>query len=779
MHSISEYLQNNNFEKSFQKDIICFGNQNKNVPLPATNKSNYIINFMGLKVHNKDVENYIELFKDYTNLSDMHNRLLGSYADPSTMAQALNDYLGKRKITKNELMSEVIDNLSNTFERLKAVQVIMVENSKKSGLQIISNGRYEQVRNIYHDLLQRPETFNRYVFNEDKQLLETNSLPELLDKQINDFKHIINAILPKVINSKTLLTDDPSNLQRLLSDDVVRGLVLDELDKENNQNQKPKENNEIDYNLTPSELTLESAIKVLEIINKKFDITLMARTAKKFYSPFSSNERVPENYYQNKMLGTRQEPKNFYEAEFLKQTLKDSKGINSKNIIIVTPKNAASDIVEKVKSMNKGYLFIEDWFYKYCLGDNNEREKIITDLIKASNNNQAEEIRSRANDLNNYLENFIRIYDIKKPENNDKLNTAMKDFSKQICMSEISKGYFLEVGKDATDFIKLFAGLYAFGEGFQKIARNFDGGSMAIIGETAVSLSKDVSEACQNYLKWKQEFGDEEAKELFEKTISHIISAGGPTLALDLAAYGTPLRNIVMRNASCVSMYAEVIGTFKKYYAKLEDLIQKGLKKVPDEYKQDPDKATRWKLTETWKAFAAHSLNRGEFMGILFSQPFAIAAPFLCGASYPVGAGTLFVLFDQTLEAWISNTYLVLDSSKWHRFKNKLKKKFLNNKKANLTAQEYIELRKTISTRFIESDIGQSGLKATVNGIKLIPKRLTSGIKKGYSKIFNLVSKSIGKVVSKVCIKHLDKKYIERLNQKIQNDPKAIKVVSE
>lgn len=274
-----------------------------------------------------------------------------------------------------------------------------------------------------------------------------------------------------------------------------------------------------------------------------------------------------------------------------------------------------------------------------------------------------------------------------------------------------------------------------------------------------MGVADSLTSACTNYLQWRNELGEEKAKEHFKSVVANVMTFALPTLALKLSPEDGPLQHWIFRNASAVDAYSGVITTFTEYYSKLEELIDKGAKKVPDDIKDDPKKVARWKLTEAWKAFTAHSLNRGQTMGIVVSQPFALAAQPIMKVLAPVGARPLLIAVAGTLECWTSSIYLLMDSANWKRFKNRLKKSLVKEDKAEMTPEKFMELRKSIMSKVVESQAGQAGLSAGLEIKDHLPAGVGSKVKKGYLAVRNVVAKVIANPLSKVCMAFLDRKY--------------------
>lgn len=775
-----------------QRDTISF--KGVNTPPQKNGFLAKLIQFTGIKATKKDVENYLTEHENYVTTADLHNRLLYSYGAPLTMSQAIADAQRRTGKNKDEIFTDVKNTMFELYDKLMASPVIVVEGTKLTDFSFLNKEKYTQIKQIYSNILERPETFDRYVFDPDTEKLKEVMTAEDIEHKTADLKHILNDILPELLESKTFVLPDPTDLYKLLSEEVVQSLILEKLYQESPEDyedpfagelkQKHDHKGECsfkghdhthetktepdhdhdhkhEHHHKPEE-KLQNALEMLEKIHNRFDITLASKVPEKFYDPLSKEQHkhnTPDNYYDSKLLGIRHKPRNFFEAQFLSEAARQIKGYKPQNTVIVTPKGAAKDIVEKVKALNKDYLYIEDWLYKYCLGDQQTKDKILKDLSTASDSNTIEDFKKLAKELDEYLNNFVKVYDIKKPENNASLNETMKDYSKINCMSELSRGYFLGVGEDAKDLVKTLLGLALFGHVAEHASEATGIKFLINLSNTSMSVADDVLDACKNYLKWKKELGDEKAKQLLHSTISHSLTISLPTLALKLSPEDGPLQHLLFRNASSGSTYAIVISTMVEYYNKLEELIEKGVREIPEDIKDDPDKIAKWKLTEAWKGFAAHSLNRGTFMGIAVSQPFAFLAQPLMKLVMPIGGRPVVIALAGTLECWTSNIYLLLDSSNWDRFTNRLKKSFIEDKEAKMSPEEYLDLRKSVTTKIVESGVGQAGIGASMTVADHFPKKLASGIKKTYMTAFGVVSKTLGSAISGICQKILDRKY--------------------
>lgn len=790
------------------KDTVSFKELQSGGPVRQSN-----IAFAGLKNLKDSAQAYLDNFDLYKTTTDLHNKILYSYGDPSSMAQALADTSKKTGQTKDQIFDEVKENMFNAFDRLKASPVLVLEDVKLDDSTVLDKKVYEQVKNIYHDVLDRSELFERVVFDSKERKLKENVSEDFIKDKSEDFKHIINDIIPEILESKKIIVQDPANLKRIITDPVIQSLIMDKLDEEApqeklhnpfkmaptcghdhshnicNHDHDHSEHDHIDekhdhkaeghdhtkpdhdhdhhdhdhheHQHTPEE-KLDFAVLMAERIHDKFNINMLSKVPEHFYDPINKDKNAkhtPDDYYDSKNLATRQVPRNFYEAQFLKKVAKDIKGFDENNTIIVTPKTAANDIIEKIKAMNKEYLFLEDWLYKYCLGDKKAKESIIQKLESTMPAESRHEIREIAKDIDKYQENFIKVYDINKPENTAKLTDSIKDFSKISCMSEISRGYFLGVGEDATDMVKTLFGLALFIHGAEHLAEATGVDFIINLSNTANSVSDDVLDACKNYLKWKKELGDDVAKKKLHETISHSLTISLPTLMFKLSPDASAAEHLAFRNLSSGSTYSILISNFTEYYNKLEELIDKGLKEIPEDIKDNPDKVAKWKLTEAWNGYAGHSLNVGTFVGLAASQPFAVAAGPMMKFLLPVGGRAIVVALAGTFECWTSNIYLLLDSGRWNKFTNKLKEKFVKDKKAEMTPEQYLDNRKVLTSSIIQGPVGQAAFMTGIKVKELCPSWLSGGVKKAYMLVYNVVEKTLGKAISGVCQKVLDKKY--------------------
>jgi hypothetical protein len=797
------------YNKRSEADIVSFKSKQA-VINPQPQKLPW---FIGKKPDRQEAENYLKEFEHYKETADLHNKLLYSYGDPSSMAQVLADATKRTGQTKDQIFDDVKNTMFGLFDKLTASPVVVVEGTKLTDFEFLGKEKYKQVKEIYNQVLERPGTFNRVKYDNQSGKVETILTSEEINHKTEDLRHIVNDILPEILKEKTLVVQDPADLHKILNDEVVQSLILDKLyaespedfdelinqfntedtkhshshsedaqaddshnhchlghkhsheHKEDHESDSPDHDHEHDHQVEhhhkPPE-RLEKAMHVLEDIHNKFDITVLSRVPKKLYDPIGKENKdhhIPDGYYDSKYKGIRKQPRNFYEAKYLREAFKDVKGISQDNIVVVTPKQSARDVVEKVKAMNKDYLYIEDWLYKYCLGNDKDRKDIIDNLVKVSGPEARPQFEAMAKDLEKYLDSYMQVYDIKNPENNTKLNEKIKDYGKLNCMSEISRSYFLAVGEDATDLVKTLFLLAGISHVAEHAAEATGVGFLINVSNSTISCADDVMDACKNYLKWKQEFGDEEAREMLHNTIAHSLTVTLPTLALKLDASDGPLKHLMFRNASSGSTYAIVIKSFTRYYDKLEELIEKGAKKVPDEVKDDPDALAKWKFTETARLFMAHSLNRGEILGLAISQPFAVGAQPLMKLIAPIGGRPILIALAGTLECWTSNIYLLLDKHRWDKFTNKFKESLVSNKDKDITPEDFYELRKSAMTKMIESEAGQKSLSASMYVADHFPKKLANGVKKAYMGVFNVISNTVAKGVSGVSMKVLDWRY--------------------
>lgn len=758
-------------------DVISFENKSVVAKNTKSSKQNSLIAFAGKLIHKKDLEGYSKDYLEYKNLSELQNRILYSYGDPSSMAQVIKDTQARLNKTKDEIFKDIGNKIDTIFDKLKSSPIIYVEGSKVARLQVLNNDRYTKIKDIYLHLLSRPEAFDRVEYDSKDQKLSTILTDKEIDEQSKEFKHILNDILPEVLKSKTIVVDDITDLCKILSDEVVQALVLDKLAEENNNTREPGVKIE-EFEIQPEQIAVEKALKLLKNINNMFDITIASRVPKSL-SLFGREEKAPEGYYNKSKTRIKEIPKNYYEAQYLKEVASKQKEYDPKNTVIVTPKSCAPDIVDRIKFLNKDYLFIEDWLYKYSLGDQETREKIVKNITAASEKVTEEEVRKITCELDNYINNFIEVYDIKNPENNGKLKELMQDYSKSVGMTEMSRGYFIGVGKGAKKLISLYGSIVVLSEVLKKICKSLDPGYLLVVAEILVSNSEDISDACQNYLTWKLEFGDKEARKMFEKTISHIITSSAPSVAMNIAVSDTPLKKTMIRHASTVSSYIESTITFRKYFEQTDNLVKKGIKEIPADIKDDPNKVMKWKVTETWKAYCAHAINKGEMASVILTQPFAILSTAMSVVGPLFGIGTLFLLFDQIFDSVVTNAYIMMDSANWSKIKNKIKKGFVEKKNGKITEAEFLEAKRSMITKLIESNAGQYGIDASARLAKVIPKKLIKTVKKVYMGLFNFVAKHAGKGISALCIKRIEKKDQKRklklsLNPEPQNNKKII-----
>ncbi|HBH18488.1 MAG TPA: hypothetical protein DDX14_06055, partial [Cyanobacteria bacterium UBA9579] len=405
--------------KSLTTDTINFSS-NKNVI------HNNRLSFTGIVPAQKEIDAYLDDYAGYKKIADMNNNVLASFVDPAN-AREISRIGEKSGKTREQLLGEVSDNMVMAYNQLKDSNVIVVNGIKPAKVDFLDNNKYTQVKNIYLNLLDRPETFKRVAFDAEDHQLETILSEEDIEEHTRDFKHIVNDILPEILNSKTLVLSNSANLKDILSDEVVQGIIIDKLYEEisgNNEEEKSLEN------LNIAEKKMHTAMHILHDIDSKFNITTVSEVPGRFYDPLAKEGLKPKENYNPKYFNLRQEPKNFYEAKFLNNAAKDIKSYNPETTIIVTPKSAANDIIEKVKTINKDYLFIEDWLYKYSLGDQKAKDEVLEKLNKAADGKFVSEFKSIANELDNYLNNYIQVYDTENPENNSKLTGMMKQFGK-------------------------------------------------------------------------------------------------------------------------------------------------------------------------------------------------------------------------------------------------------------------------------------------------------------------------------------------------------------
>ena len=808
------------------QDTVTFSSKQK-VEKPKQNLFSKLISFTGAGKYKQQAEKYLQDFDFYRNSAELHNRLLYSYGVPMSMAQVVNDMSAKTYETKDQIFTRVQNSMLDTYQAMKTSPVMVVEGTDLNDSTVVDAKTYDAVRQIYSDVLGRLELFDRVQFDSKEQKLKEHNSEEFIQHKLEDFKHIINDLLPEIMKSKKIIMQDPANIHKLLADEVMQGILLDKLveeapegmedyemmfsdidgvnrdfvkepkinhdhehhdndyERQDHHNNHKVHNHDHDGNCefhhdhehqtdkakddhdhhdhdhkhhhTPRE-RLDQALQIAHRIHEKYDINMLSKVPEHFYDPDNEDKKAhntPDDYYDSKTFGLRHQPRNFYEAQFLKTVAKNIKGFKADNTVIVTPKAAAGDIVQKIKAMNKEYLYIEDWLYKYCLGDEKTKQDVIKHLDATASPEAQKEIKALAKDLDDYINNFINVYDIKKPENTQKLNDVMKDYSKINCMSEISRGYFLGVGEDATSMVKNLIVFALFLHGAEHLAEATGIKFIINLSNTANSVADDVLDASKNYLKWKKELGDEKANEKLQKTISHSLTISLPTLGMSLSKDAGIAEHLAFRNLSSGSTYAIMFSNFAEYHNKLEELIDKGLKKVPDEVKDNPDKLAKWKMTQAWAGYAAHSLNVGTFLGLALSQPFAAAA----GPMMLVGGRSLIVALAGTFECWTSNIYLLLDASRWNKFTNKLKEQFVNDKEAKMTPEEYLERRKVFTTRVVQGPVGQT---AFITGKKIsdhTPQWSKTVVKKVYSAIYTVVDKTLGKFIAGTCKTILDRKY--------------------
>lgn len=884
-HNTGMYI--NRPSLTFTNDTLSFS---------GSNTANNALTFTGNESIKKDAEKYLKTYESYKTSSG-----LDQDHDLSVTLQTLLDAQKIKYKSKTQIFEEMRTDEFKYFDKLKASPVIVVEGTKLNDCEFLTKQKYDQIKKIYLNTLNRPETFNRIVFDNKTNQLKRNLSPEEIKEQVETFKHIVNHILPELLESKTFALQDSTNLHKLLSDEVVQAVILDELKEEHEKHHKegiielkhPEEDHHdncsnhehhchalkpeeipdehcsdhhhhvdnkgitikdphesiqhddhYEHHHTPEE-KLGTALEILEKIRDKFDITVVSKVPKHLYDPLGKEKNTPGEYYNEKLSGLRQEPKNYYEAQFLNQAAKNTEGYNPQNTVLVTPKDAAKDIIEKIKFVNKDYLYIEDWLYKYCLGDQPTKNKIIADLTKATeentsasfkaiakylidNNidvdqlskqedkmakdisekvhlmkkdfplieewlnkycsgddetknvvvrdlNKAAQAKAQAHykkistEIDQYQRNYIDVYDIEKPENNAKLKNLLTEYNKINSMSEISRGYFLGIGEDARGLVKMLLGLTLVGEVVENAGDYLGIGALNRLFNVLASSADSLTSASTNYLQWKQELGEEKAKENFQQIVSTILTFTLPTLLLDLGPEGRADQFFLYRNLSAVDAYSGSITTFTEYYNKLEELVEEGIKKVPDDIKDDPNKVAKWKLTEAWKGYASHSLNKAQAMGILASQPFALAAKPIMRVLSPLGAGSALIALAGSFECWTASVYLLLDTSNWKKFKQNMKKTMVKNNKAEMTAEQYLELRKSILTKIVESPAGQGGLAASIKVKNLIPEFATSGVKKVYSAAYNAVAMTIGRLISTAMMKGLDKKYSKMTDEERNN----------
>ncbi|OGI22019.1 MAG: hypothetical protein A2287_11165 [Candidatus Melainabacteria bacterium RIFOXYA12_FULL_32_12] len=764
----SKFSLKNNFcwdfslsNKSLTKDTASFSSSKKNIQLQQTNK----LSFTGKVPAQPDIKAYLKDYADYMSVADMHNAILDSFVNP-TAAREINVFENKHQKDRGQLLNEVSNSVVKKFDKLKNSDLIVIGATEPAKLNFLDAEKYTQVKDIYLNLLDRPETFNRISFDAEDHQLETVLSQDQIEEETKDFKHIVNDILPEILKTKTFILDDQANLNSILSDEVIQGLIIDKLYEEIAGNKA--DNDEQEY-FEAAEEKLHEALHTLSDINNKFNITTVSRVPQHFYDPLGKEAGAPGEYYNNQYLGLRQEPKNFYEAKFLNNAAKGIADYDPDSTIIVTPKSAANDIVEKIKAMNKDYLFIEDWFYKYCLGDRKTKDEILKTLNKSTDNKYKEQFKSIAEELDGYLNNYIQVYDINRPENGKKLTEKVGDFGKINCMSEISKGYFLGIGEDAKDLIKMSVGIGLFVEFAEKLSEKTGIPAFEIVAHALAANLDSGASAGANYLHWKNEFGDKVAEENFEKTIRNIFLAFIAALPFSSLSVGDglirgTLNSFMYRNLSAIDAYSGVINSLSAYSDKLKELMQNGSKNPPPEIKDDPKKVEKWKSQETWKAFSAHSLNKGQTLGVGVSQPFAIGMVPLMLLLGPASRVPLITLAG-TLECWTSSVYFLLDNQNWHNFSNKLKESMVKNGTAHITPEEYSELRQGLISKAGQKVAGTSAFSwlsqhnplssdnGTVNTIKnskaghiahdvinFAPHYIALGLKKFFDNKYNNMS---------------------------------------
>ena len=214
---------------------------------------------------------------------------------------------------------------------------------------------------------------------------------------------------------------------------------------------------------------------------------------------------------------------------------------------------------------------------------------------------------------------------------------------------------------------------------------------------------------------------------------------------------------MLFRNLSAVDAYSGTAQSLSEYKKKVDELMEKGVKNPPEDIKNDPDKVARWKATEVWNAFTSHSLNRGQAIGILASQPFALAAPLAMQLPGPTRAA--IIALSGTLECFVSSIYILMDNSNWHNFSNNLRKSMAESGKAEMTPEEFLKLRKSVLTKVVDSKAGQAGLSTAINVGHHIPESATGAVKKGYDAVSGTVEQVLSKHLSSALMHVLDKKY--------------------
>jgi hypothetical protein len=740
------------------RDQITFNaNQNKStskvVSLPAGKG----------QISSSQLNAYQEKFDHYIKMADLHNMVLYSFADTLRTAQALQDAQVNLNQTKEELYQGIRDEMFTAFGTLQDSPVIVVEGTDGKDFSTLDKKTYQHIKTIYLDILNRPEIIENVEFDTKKQkLLEGHEKTEIKE-HIADLKHIMTDILPEILQTKKIAMQDPSDLQKLFEDEVIGSLILEKLHQEypgeeyDPFDQKFLDEKGLDYKPIP-EQKFDNALEIIKAISNKFEITLVSKVPERFYDPLGNEQKrvhSPDNYYEKKLLGLRHKPKNFYEAAYLKNKIEKMSGVSPASVVVVTPRHAASTVVEKVKAMNKDYLFIEDWLYNYCLGDHKEKQKILNDIQKTTEGNTPLNLKELASDLDNYVGNFVKIYDISDSKNNPRLNDAMNEFGKVTAMSEISRGYFLNVEDESKDLIKLLSvmGLFAIATDGMGEGTLIGSGKNMVMG-----AGDNVFDACASYMLWKQQFGEDKAKDMLQSTIAHTLTLALPTMVMQLSPDAGPLQHLLYSNATAGSVYSIVIQSFVRYYDKLEELIDKGVKHIPSEIKDNPDEVARWKFTETWRAYAGHALNRGEFLGLLVTQPMALAAKPMMQIAAPIGGKSVVVALEGSMEILAAHGYVLMDPIFWNSFNNKVKKQLLTEPEKKMTAEHFVEMRKSSMTKVIESRMGQATIAGGVQAKKHFPSQLAQGVKKAYMSVFGVVSKALAKPITDVSVKVMEMK---------------------
>ncbi|HBH18487.1 MAG TPA: hypothetical protein DDX14_06050, partial [Cyanobacteria bacterium UBA9579] len=334
-------------------------------------------------------------------------------------------------------------------------------------------------------------------------------------------------------------------------------------------------------------------------------------------------------------------------------------------------------------------------------------------------------------------------------------------------MSDISRGYFLGIGEDSRELVKMLLSLGILIEIAEKASDATGITAIENIANTIASSTDSIASASSNYLHWKNELGDQAAKDNFKQAITNILTFSLPTSLFRLSPKDSSIKHLLFRNLSAVDAYSGTVETLSDYSKKLKELMQKEIKNPPAEIKDDPDKLAKWKMNETWKAFTAHSLNRGQVIGLLASQPYALMVNPLMQLGGPSRA--ILIALAGTLECWVSSFYLLLDNSNWHKFSNQLKKDMVENNNINITPEEFIKLRKSALSKAVESSTGQAGLSAVVKASKHIPADTSAKVKKAYNSIANVVDKTVARHVSTLLMKYLDKKYNKMSEEEREN----------